>query len=132
MHFNLVQQDSLYCCDTDIFTVDCNPVRVRCHRPVTQDREKPPQFVPTSRARQVESEVWLLRFGSPGEHQLDVPPLNVVGMPATFEYHLFCSIDFKEQAYIRKQAAGCTAEWIPSCGAEFFMDFAFMHASTKD
>ncbi len=41
-------------------------------------------------------------------------------------------IDFKEQAYIRKQAAGRTAERIPTCSAEFFMDFAFMRASTED
>jgi hypothetical protein len=102
MHFNLVQWDGLYYCDTDVFTVDQDPVRVCCHRAVTQDRGKPPQFVPTSRACQVELEVWLLRFGSPGEHQLDVLPSNVVGTPATFEYHPFCSIDFKEQAYIRK------------------------------
>ncbi len=41
-------------------------------------------------------------------------------------------IDLKEQAYIRKQAAGRTAECIPTCGAEFFMDFAFMRALTED
>jgi len=132
MHFNLVQQGGLYYCDTNVFTVDRDLVQVRCHCAVTQDRKKPPQFVPTSRACQVELEVWLLRFGSPGEHQLDVLPSNVVGTPATFEYHPFCSIDFKEQAYIRKQAAGRTAERIPTCGAEFFMDFAFMCASTED
>jgi hypothetical protein len=132
MHFNLVQQDRLYYCDTNVFTVDRDPVRVCCHRAVTQDHEKPPQFVPTSRACQVESDIWLLRFGSPGKHQLDVLPLNIVSTPATFEYYPFHSIDFKEQAYIWKQAAGHTAERIPTCGAEFFMDFAFMHASTAD
>jgi hypothetical protein len=132
MHFNLVQRDGLYYCDTNVFTVDRNPVRVCCHRAVTQDRGKSPQFVHTSRARQVESEVWLLHFVSPGEHQLNVLSPNIVGMPATFEYHPFCSIDFKEQAYIRKQAAGRTAERIPPCGAEFFMDSVFMHASTED
>ena len=41
-------------------------------------------------------------------------------------------IDFKEQAYIRKQAARRTAERLPTCGAEFFMDFAFMRSSTDD
>jgi hypothetical protein len=41
-------------------------------------------------------------------------------------------IDFKEQAFISKQAAGCTAERIPTCGAEFFMDFAFMRSLTED
>ncbi len=47
----------------------------------------------------------MLRFGSPGEHQLDVLPLHVVGTPPIFKYHPFYYIDFKEQAYIRKQAA---------------------------
>ena len=68
----------------------------------------------------------MLRFGSPGEHQLDVLP------PPVFEYHPFQSIDFKGQAYIRKQAAQRTTERIPTCGAEFFMDFAFMRSSTED
>jgi hypothetical protein len=74
----------------------------------------------------------MLRFGSPGKHQLDVLPSNILGMPTTFEYHPFCSIDFKEQAYIRKQAAGRTAECIPTCEFEFFMDFASMRSSRKD
>jgi hypothetical protein len=132
MQFNLVQRDGLYYCDTDAFTVDRDPMRPCCQRSITHVCDKPPKFVSTSKDRQVESEVWLLRFGSPGEHQLDVLPLNVIGMPKSFEYHPFCLIDFKEQAYIRKQAAGRTAECIPTCGAEFFMDFAFMHASTED
>jgi hypothetical protein len=74
----------------------------------------------------------MLRFGSPGEHQLDVLPSHVIGTPPVFEYHPFRSIDFKEQAYIRKQAARRTAERLPTCGAEFFMDFAFMRSSTDD
>jgi hypothetical protein len=132
MQFDLVQRDGLYYCDTNAFTVDRDPVRPHCQRSVTHVRDKPPKFVPTSKARQVESKMWLLQFGSPGEHQLDVLPLNVIGMPKSFEYHPFCLINFKEQAYIRKQAAGRTAERIPTCGAEFFMDFAFMRASTED
>jgi hypothetical protein len=74
----------------------------------------------------------MLHFGSPGEHQLDVLPLHVTGTPKVFEYHPFHYIDFKEQAYIQKQAAQRTAERIPTCGAEFFMDFGFMRSSTKD
>jgi hypothetical protein len=58
--------------------------------------------------------------------------LNVIGTPKSFKYHPFCLIDFKEQAYIRKQAAGRMAERIPTCGAEFFIDFAFMRTSTED
>ncbi len=76
--------------------------------------------------------MWLTRLGSPGEGQLDLLPGHFIGMPPVFEYHPFHSIDFEEQAYIRKQAAQCVAERIPTCGAEFFMDFAFMRASTSD
>jgi hypothetical protein len=72
-------------------------------------RRPNPKYIPTTKARQVESEVWALRFGSPGEHQLDVLPDHVDGTPSRFEYHPFRHIDFKEQAYIRKQPAGKTA-----------------------
>ncbi len=139
MHFDLQQRDGLYYCSTDVYTVDHNPIRVTCNNTTTSPPVKvpyiprpTPRFIPTSKARQVESEVWMLRFGSPGEHQLDVLPLHVIGTPPIFEYHPFRSIDFKEQAYIRKQAANRTAERIPTCGAEFFMDFAFMRSSTED
>jgi hypothetical protein len=74
----------------------------------------------------------MLCFGLPGEHQLDVLPQHVIDTPLVFEYHPFQYIDFKEQAYIHKQAAQCTAECIPTCGAEFYMDFGFMRSSTKD
>jgi hypothetical protein len=57
---------------------------------------------------------------------------HITGTPAEFEYHLFCYVDFKEQAYIRKQAAQHTAECIPMCGMEFYMDFGFLWFSTDD
>jgi hypothetical protein len=47
----------------------------------------------------------MLRFGLPDEHQLNVLPQHVIGTPSSFEYHPFRHIDFREQAYIRKQAA---------------------------
>ena len=76
MHFDLHQRDGLYYCSTDMFTVDHDPVRVVCDRTNTSqplDISRPPsRFIPTSKARQVESEVWLLQFGSPGEHQLNL------------------------------------------------------------
>jgi hypothetical protein len=90
------------------------------------------KYTPTSKARQVESELWLQRFGSPGEHQLNVLPLQVVGTPSVFEYHPFRHIDFKAQAYIRKQPARRTAQRLPTCGAEFCMDFGFIRSSTDD
>jgi hypothetical protein len=80
----------------------------------------------------VESEVWALCFGSPGEGQLDILPKHVNGTPSVVEYHPFCHIDFKEQAYIRKQPSRKTAERLPGCGSEFFLDFRFMRASSDD
>jgi hypothetical protein len=134
--FDLEYHEGLYYCTLDVFTVGVEPVCSWCHctvAPKVPDvRCTPSRFAPTSKARQVESEVWMLRFGSPGEHQLDVFPQHVVGTPSMFEYHPFRYINFKEQAYICKQAAQCTAERIPTCGAEFYMDFGFMRSSTKD
>ena len=137
MFFNLKYREGLYYCSSDVFTVDQdNPVRVSCRLTTTPTltdiNHTPSKFVPMSRARQVKSEVWLVRLGSPGEGQLDLLPGHVIGTPPVFEYRPFRSIDFKEQAYIRKQAAQCIAERIPTCGAEFFMDFAFIWASTQD
>jgi hypothetical protein len=74
---------------------------------------RPPCMVPTTKARQLESEVWLLRLGSPGVSQLNALPQNVTGLSATFEYHPFRFVDFKEQARIRKQAAQQSAVRMP-------------------
>jgi hypothetical protein len=73
-----------------------------------------------------------LRFGSPGEHQLDILPSHVDGTPPCFKYHPSRSINFKEQAYIRKQPAHKLAERIPGCGSDFFMDFGFLCASSEE
>jgi hypothetical protein len=141
MTFGLRCRDGLYYCDSDVYTIDRAPVHVQCKRaavntPPTSDaipKHRPAsKYTPTLRARQVKSEVWALRFGSPGEHQLDVLPKHVGGMPSVLEYHPFCLIDFKEWAYIRKQPAGTTAARIPTRGSEFFMDFGFMRASADD
>ena len=88
MHFDLHQRDGLYYCSTDVFIVDCDPVRVHCHRTLATlmpDVQRPsPKFIPTSKARQIESKVWMLRFGSPGKHQLDVLPPHVIGTPPVY------------------------------------------------
>ena len=136
MSFDLDFRGGLYYCTSDVFTLADDPHRKICSRTVAPNPHKarriPHNLAPTPKARQIESELWLLRFGSPGEQQLDVLPLHVTGTPPVFEYHPFCYIEFKEQAYIRKQAAQRTAERIPTCGAEFFMDFGFMRSSTED
>ena len=156
MQLDLNYRGGLYYCPTDIFTVDKSPV----HRlaiihsidhpnpypintttllvqrlwsqapPVTLLR--PSLFTPTSKSKQVESEVWLLRLGSPGVHQLDVLPGNVTGLPSVFKYHPFRFINFKEQARIRKQAAQRSAVRTTDRRQRFYMDFGFMHASTSD
>jgi hypothetical protein len=134
--FDLEYHEGLYYCTSDVYTSDTDPMRGQCHCTVAPNVPgvhcTPPKFLPTSKACQVESEVWMLRFGAPGEYQLNVLPQHIVGTPLVFEYHPFRYIDFKEQAYIRKQAAQRKAERIPTCGAEFYMDFGFMWSSTED
>jgi hypothetical protein len=63
MHFDLQHRDGLYYCSTDVYTVDHDPVRVACHRtqaPPPATGLPRPKFIPTSKARQIESEVWML------------------------------------------------------------------------
>jgi hypothetical protein len=114
MHFSLQCRDGLYYCDTDVYAVNQSPVHIHCCRtvatpltgtPAPPPHQPPSKFKPTLQACQVESEVWALQFGLPGEGQLDVLPLHVDGTLPLFEYHPFHLIDFKEQAHIRKHPA---------------------------
>jgi hypothetical protein len=139
MTSSLYCHDSLYYFSSNVYTVDPNPIRMHCHHmatPLTTNGlclpppPRPSKFTPTSHTRQVESEVWALCLGLPGEHQLDIPPQHVLGTPSSFEYHPYCYIDFKEHAYIWKKTANCFAKHLPTCGTEYFMDFGF--TSTKD
>jgi hypothetical protein len=130
MYIPLQCRDSLYYCNTDVYTVNRDPIQLLCNQ--TLVRRPNPTFHPTTKARQVKSKVWALQFGLPGEHQLDVLPNHVEGTPSKFEYHPFRSINFKEQAYICKQPANKLAERIPGCRSEFFMDFGFLRASSED
>jgi len=82
MRLDLDKRDGLYYCPTDVFTVDRSPFRgpsaLRVATPrVPNTTRRPSRFTPTSKSKQVESEVWLLRLGSPGVHQLDALPGNV-------------------------------------------------------
>ncbi len=136
MFFPLTCCNGLYYCNTDVYAVDHDPVHVQCNGTTTNPSSTPhcpaSKFSPTTKARQVESKVWALHFGSPGEGQLDILPQHVKGTPPVFKYHPFQFIDFKEQAHICKQLAKRTAKWIPGCRSKFFMDFGFMRASTED
>jgi len=137
MRLDLDQRDGLYYCPTDVFTVDRSPVRgpstLRVATPqVPNTTSRPSRYTPTSKSKQVESEVWLLRLGSPGVHQLDALPDNVTGIPSVFEYHPFWFINFKVQARIRKQAAQRSAVRTNERRKCFYMDFGFMRASAAD
>jgi hypothetical protein len=151
MIIHLVCHDGLYYCPTNVFTLGNCPVLLECdnqfHAPLSIPVPKiqrvvnhPPhpvlgcssRFEPTSKARQLESEGWLLWLGSPGVTQLDVLPKNVTGLPITFNYHPFWFVDFKEQARIHKQAAQRLAVWTPECHRRFYMDVGFIRASTLD
>jgi hypothetical protein len=139
MCFQLKCCHDLYYCSTNVYTVDhdlvhVHPLRATVVTPLPNALRHRPKakFIPVSRARQLESEVWALCFGSPGENQLDILPQHVIGTPPVFKYHPFHSIDFKEQAYICKQAAQRTAKQILQCGIKLFMDFGFIRSSTED
>jgi hypothetical protein len=98
MSFPLQCCDGLYYCDTNVFTINRDPVCFRFQRVSTNTlpsvSRPPSKFKPTTCAQQIESEVWALLFGSPGEGQLDVLPKHVYGTPPVFENHPFHSIFF--------------------------------------
>ena len=138
----LEKRDGLYYCPTDVFTVDNNPARpsisVIRHLAVPQAAPQPDsnaqrdcRYAPVTKGNLTESELWMLRLGSPGEQQLDLLPGNVTGVPQGFHYHPFRYIDWKEEARIQKQAAGRSAERTMECKRRFYMDFGFMRASTS-
>jgi len=79
MIINLVYRYGLYYCPTDVFTLGNRPLLPECATlptllvPTVNHVVNPPpppvnrrssRFAPTSKARQLESEVWLLRLGS--------------------------------------------------------------------
>ena len=139
MMLTLTKRDGLYYTQTNVFKVDGDPlcrVALKAHRLVTPPPPKTwathHQYTPVSKAAHTKAELWMLRLGSPGEDQLDMLPGNVTGIPSEFRYHSFQFIDFKEQAWIRKQAAQRTAVRTGEAGRRYYMDFGFMWASSSD
>jgi len=130
--------DGLYYCPTDVFTVDSDPVR--CNAPVIHRalvspapvKRRSKDYSRVSHKRLTESELWMLRLGSPGEDQLDLLHSKVTGIPHGFQYHPFRFIDWKEEARVQKQAAGRAMERTSEVGRRFYMDFGFMRASSSD
>ena len=100
--------------------------------PIPTINHWPSRFAPTLTSKQVGSEVWLLRLGFPGVHQLDVLSGTVTGIPSVSEYHPFRFIDFKEQARTHKQAAQRLALCTTERKQRFYMDYGFMRSSTLD
>ncbi len=135
IEFDLEYRKGLYYCKLDVYTNGQDPIHVQCTHifaPANPDVwQTHAKCTPTTKMRQVESEVWTLWFGSPGKHQFDFLPQNVISTSPVFEYHPFCYIDFKDQAYIQKQAAQQMGECIPTCSAEFYMDFGFMRSFSE-
>ena len=135
----LEKRDGLYYCPTDVFTVDRDPIRHGLpviRRVAAPDPPPIPRrskrYIPVTPDSLTESEVWMLRLGSPGEDQLDLLPGNVLGVPPGFHYHPFRFVDWKEEARIQKQAAMRSAERTSECRRRFYMDFGFMRASTSN
>jgi hypothetical protein len=135
----LEKRDGLYYCPTDVFTVDRDPIRQGMpviRRVAAPDPPPIPRrskrYIPVTPDSLTESEVWMLRLGSPGEDQLDLLPGNVLGVPPGFHYHPFRFVDWKEEARIHKQAAMRSAERTIECRRRFYMDFGFMRASTSN
>jgi hypothetical protein len=112
MSMTLVHHEGLHYCPTDVYTLDHTPATwtslavrwVACNIGDTPIKKGPAcfRFVPTTKAKQVESEVWLLRWGSPGVHQLNLLPGCITSIPSTFHHHPFHYVDHKEQALIKK------------------------------
>ncbi len=118
----LEKWDELYYCPTDVFTVDHDPVRSPIPTILCIAAPDPPplpkcsnQYMPVTQDCMTESELWMLRLGSPGEQQLDMLPGNVTGIPPGFQYHPFCFIDWKEEVHIQKQMALRSAEQTTEC-----------------
>ena len=135
---DLVKRNGLYYCPAvstlSVTSHGISPDSLLAHRLSTSDdppRRSRPSRKPVSRADLLESELWAARLGFCGESQLDALPGNVEGIPTQFQHHPFRFIDFKEQARIRKQAAGRKAQKLDGIGDRFYMDFGFMRASNE-
>jgi hypothetical protein len=135
MTMTLVRHKGLHYCPTDAFIVDHTPATwysFALNWIAINVGDGPAKgstcshFVPTTKAKQVESEVWLLCLGSPGVCQLDLLPGHVTVIPLDFRYHPFHYIDHKEQASLKKQPAQWFAVCTSECKWHFYMDFGFM------
>jgi hypothetical protein len=145
MQMTLWMKDGLYYCPTDIYTVHdapaiwCSPAAHQLTMPldnvvspVAPPHQRRSRFVPITKAKQMESEVWLLQLGSPGVCQLDLLPGCVTGIPSEFWYHPFHFINHKENASVKKRSVQHLAVCTNECKCRYYMDFGFMRSSTSN
>jgi hypothetical protein len=90
------------------------------------------QTQPTNLARQLESELWAACLGHCGKDQLIALATWADSLPNSFEFHPFQHIDWKVQAWIRKSTARQQALEVDEAGAQFYMDFGFIRASSDN
>ncbi len=131
-------KDGLYYCPTDVYTVNDfpppppTPTAFCVAAPTPSTLRQPSRFIPTSKGKLVELELWLLCLGSSGIQQLDKLPGNVTGTPPAFDNHPFWFINFKEEAQVRKQAAQRLAVRTTERKRRFYTDFGFVCSSTSN
>jgi hypothetical protein len=125
----LENKDGLYYCPSDVFTIEedtsCQMSRLvyRTSDTPVPVKRRHKSYEPVSLDHITESELWMLRLGSPGEDQLDLLPGNVTGIPNKFAYHPFRYIDWKEEARVQRQKALKYAERTDEPRKRFYMDF---------
>ena len=135
-------KNGLYYCDAESFIiVDRTPFPATFHptahsvkHVVTDSPHPAPSKLPkpTTRAKQLEAELWAARLSFPAEWQLDVITGAADGLPAKFAQHPFSQNMDKADAGISKQPIGHTPTQVTKRGERFYLDFGFMWASTFD
>lgn len=100
--------------------------------PVKPPKRTPYRRRPVDPTKQLEAELWAARLGFVGEWQLSVIPHCADGLPNQLDFHPFRFIDHKEQARIRRQAAGRKVQRLEGVGQRFYVDFGFIRASNSD
>ena len=87
---------------------------------------------PTSKAKQLEADLWSARLGFPSDWQLDVLPLNAAGLPTKFCPHPFSHYEWKTSARMHRNPRGKDPERVIERGMRFYLDYGFMRASATD
>ena len=129
-------KNGLYYCAAETFQL-AHPsvydpvVSLAEHNPTPQSNT-PKLPRPTTRAKQVEAELWSAQLGFLAEWQLDVITAHADGLPTKFAPHPFSMIPEKVAAAIEKKPGRKTPTPVSKRGERFFMDFGFMRASTFD